>query len=402
MTRMPRRLIAVLLATPALLLATAAVAFGQTDQPWTDQSLPPDERAELLAGAMSLEQKLRLFLANPSPPSPELGIPSRKEKDGCCGVSLRDELETPTTGLPKSVSLASTFNRGLANRYGFQIGQEAWNTGFAGVSAPTADLIRSPHFGRQGESFGEDPLLGGRLPAAVAQGVQRQEGVYAGQALHRQLPGDRALLHQPDHRRARAARALRPPVGEIIVKRGNPGAVMCAFQQVNDEYACASRHLLIDILKEGWNFPGWVSSDFNACPDLGAVELGTDVCAPNLATLAGVACRRRSRTARSRKRGSMTWSTGSCARSSRAGSTTAASRHARHAVPGPPGGQVPEALLDEGEQLSRTVARQGAVLLKNEDRALPVRAGESVAVRAPTPTATSTCSGARRCPTRRA
>ena len=260
------RLAAVLLSTAALLAAGGGAAFAQADQPWRNANLPPDERATLLAEAMTLEQKLRLFLANPSPPSPELGIPSRKEKDGCCGVSLNRTFGVPTTSLPKSVSLASTFSPSYSLRFGLQIGQEAWHTGFAGVSAPSADLVRSPHFGRQGESFGEDPLLGGRLPAAVVRGVQRQRGVYS---LAKHYVGNyqetaRNFVNQIIDERA--LRELYARQWEIIVKEGTPGAVMCAFQQVNDAYACANRHLLVDILKGDWGFRGWVSSDFNGCP----------------------------------------------------------------------------------------------------------------------------------------
>lgn len=86
-------------------------------------------------------------------------------------------------------------------------------------------------------------------------------------------------------------RALRELYGrqwEIIVKEGNPGAVMCAFQRVNDAYACANRHLLVDILKNDWRFEGWVSSDFNACPSYAAFEPGVDVCAPDLGNLPGL------------------------------------------------------------------------------------------------------------------
>lgn len=218
-----------------------------------DTSLSPDRRADMLAGAMTLEQKLRLFLANPSTPSPELGIPSRKEKDGC-GLSLRKDLGVTTTSLPKSVSLASTFSAALARRYGFQIGQEAWRTGFDGVTAPTADIVRSPHFGRQGESFGEDPLLGGRLPAEVVKGVQEQPGVFS---LAKHYIGNYQETARSFVNQQIGERALRELYGrqwEIIVKEGNPGAVMCAFQRVNDAYACANRHLLVDILKNDWRF----------------------------------------------------------------------------------------------------------------------------------------------------
>jgi beta-glucosidase len=376
------RPMAVLIAALALLIATDS-ATAQPDQPWRNQALRPDERAELLADAMTLEQKLRLFVANPSPPSPELGIPSRKEKDGCCGVSLNRTFGVPTTSLPKSVSLASTFSEASARRFGVQIGEEAWHTGFAGLSAPTADLVRSPHFGRQGESFGEDPLLGGRLPAEVVRGVQRQRGVYS---LAKHYIGNYQETARNFVNQVIDERALRELYGrqwEIIVKEGDPGAVMCAFQQVNGEYACANRHLLNDILKGEWGFPGWVSSDFNACPGYAAFELGTDVCAPNLGNIPGLQQAVESGTISPQRFDDMvhrvlrTFFARGVYDNPPPGTLETPSRDV-------PAGQVPAEILDRGERLARSIAARGAVLLKNEGGALPLADSvDSIAVIGP-------------------
>jgi beta-glucosidase len=378
------RLTTVVAAIAVVLLTTCSASLAQApSEPWRNTNLSPDRRADLLANVMSQEQKIRLFMANPSPPSPELGIPSRKEKDGCCGISLRTDLGVKTTSLPKSVSLASTFSGPYARRYGYQIGQEAWQTGFDGSTAPTADLVRSPHFGRQGESFGEDPLLGGRLPARVAGGVQQQRGVYS---LAKHYIGNYQETSRSAVNEVIDERALHELYGrqwEIIVKRGDPGAVMCAFQKVNGQYACANRHLLIDMLKDSWKFPGWVSSDFNACPNYGAFDLGADVCAPDLATLEGL-------------RQAIDSGVISPARLNDMVHRVLRTFFARGVYDNPPpgtlqtpsqdlpAGQVPEELLDRGERLARTIAQDGSVLLKNERRALPLADGdESIAVVGP-------------------
>jgi beta-glucosidase len=377
------RLTTVVGATIVVLLTTCSTSLAQSNEPWRNTSLSPDRRANLLAGVMNQEQKIRLFMANPSPPSPELGIPSRKEKDGCCGISLRTDLGVKTTSLPKSVSLASTFSGPYARQYGFQIGQEAWQTGFDGSTAPTADIVRSPHFGRQGESFGEDPLLGGRLPARVAAGVQHQRGVYS---LAKHYIGNYQETSRNFVNEIIDERALHEIYGrqwETIVKEGNPGAVMCAFQQVNGQYACANRHLLIDMLKGAWQFPGWVSSDFNACPSYAAFDQGADVCAPDLATLDGL-------------RQAVDSGVIAPARFENMVHRVLRTFFARgvydHPPPGTldtpsqdlPAGQVSEQVLDHGEQVARTIARDGAVLLKNDNNVLPLPdSQESIAVVGP-------------------
>lgn len=383
MTGPKARLTTAVAAIAVVLLTLCSASFAQTGEPWRNTNLSPDRRADLLADVMNQEQKIRLFMANPSPPSPELGIPSRKEKDGCCGISLRTDLGVKTTSLPKSVSLASTFSTQFAREYGFQIGQEAWQTGFDGSTAPTADIVRSPHFGRQGESFGEDPLLAGRLPARVATGVQEQRGVYS---LAKHYIGNYQETQRSFVNQIIDERALHEIYGrqwETIVKEGNPGAVMCAFQQVNGQYACANRHLLIDMLKDAWKFPGWVSSDFNACPNYGAFDQGADVCAPDLATLDGL-------------RQAVDSGVIAPARFENMVHRVLRTFFARgvydHPPPGTldtpaqdlPAGQVSEQTLDRGEQTARTIARDGSVLLKNKDNALPLADGkESIAVVGP-------------------
>lgn len=386
------RLIGIGILTLALVAVSTVTADGSAaavsppaavidPRPWDDQSLSPDERADLLAAAMTLEEKLNLFEANPSTPIPELGVPSRKEKDGCCGVSLADSLNTPTTALPKSIALAATFNDRLARRYGVQIGQESWQTGFAGTTAPTSDILRSPHFGRRGESFSEDPLLAGRLPAAVVDGVQQQDGVYS---LAKHYVGNYQETSRDSVNQAIGERALHEIYArpwEYIVKKTAPGAVMCAFQQVNGEYACDNDHLITDILKNSWDFPGWVSSDFNACPDYTAYAAGTDICAPDLG--------------RSSVQQALADGVISPARFDDMVHRILRTFFAEGVIDNPPpgtldvpaqdlpAGQVSAQLLDRGAALSRQVAAQGMVLLKNADRALPLDDAASIALIGP-------------------
>ena len=358
-----------------------ANADARADRAWLARGLTSDERADRLAAVMTTEEKLNLFEANPSTPIPELGIPSRKEKDGCCGISLADSLETPTTALPKSISLAATFSDELAREYGVQVGKEAWRTGFDGVTAPTSDIIRSPHFGRRGESFSEDPLLAGRLPAAVVEGVQQQQGVYS---LAKHYVGNyqetsRAGVNELIGERALHEIFARP--WEHIVKSAEPGAVMCAFQQVNDEFACANDHLLEDILKEEWGFPGWVSSDFNACPDYTAYTKGVDICAPDLG---------RASVEQALADGTLTQ-----ARFDDMVHRVLRTFFEQGVIDNPPngtldvpsqdlpGGVVPSFMLDDGAELSREIAAEGTVLLKNDAETLPLSPDDSVALIGP-------------------
>ncbi|MFD1827051.1 MULTISPECIES: glycoside hydrolase family 3 protein [Mumia] len=269
---------AVLLAGLALVPTSAQAA----DPPWMDTSLSPDERADLLAAVMTLDQKLTLFEGSGAGAVaiPELGIPARREIDGATGVITGG---TPTTAFPAGLAIASTWNLARARQFGQQVGLETHLTGFSGWAGPEVDLLRTPYSGRQWGSFGEDPLLGGLIPAAAVDGVDQTNdtnGVYSivkHYNVYNQETQRTTLDAVLDERTLREiyTRQWEPIVAE------EPGVIMCAFPKVNGSPSCENPHLLWDILKGELGFEGWVSSDFNACKSLDAYVYGTDVCGPS-------------------------------------------------------------------------------------------------------------------------
>jgi len=350
----------------ALGLSSAATA---DDAPWMDTSLSPDARADLLAAAMTMDQKLVLFEPGGSAPSaiPELGIPARREIDGPSGVVSAG---VPTTAFPAPIALAATWNLDLARSMGQQVGTEVWNLGFGGWAAPTLDINRSPYNGRQWASYGEDPLLSAEMATAVVQGAQTQPGVwslikhYAG---NNQETGRPVLNAKIDPRTLRET-YLRP--WEVVVQKGQPGAVMCAFNSVNDTSACSNSSLLWDILKGELDYRGWVSSDYDACKDIRAYESGSDVCGPS-SGFAGdyiVSALQDGDLSQQRfddmvHRILRTYFRLGVIDNPPPGSLV---------NPKPSASPLPEAVIASGDELAYQVAVQGAVLLKNTRRALPL------------------------------
>ncbi|MEK8228911.1 glycoside hydrolase family 3 N-terminal domain-containing protein [Oerskovia sp. M15] len=135
-------------------LATPATAAVDVDASWTDTSLSPDERADLLVAELTLEEKVTILIQSGGPGLPEYGVPAIRGKDGCCGVATTD---TESTALPVGLALASTFSPESANAYGAVAGNEARYFGFNGLAGPTMDLLTTPLNGRMWEAFGEDP-----------------------------------------------------------------------------------------------------------------------------------------------------------------------------------------------------------------------------------------------------
>jgi beta-glucosidase len=273
-----RRPVVLLVAAPALLAASLLSPPGAgaapPDRPWMDTSLSPDERADLLADVMTLDQKVRLFNPNGEVTVPELGVPPRHEIDATNGVHSSTQA---TTAMPAAIALAASGDAPLARRWGRQTSEEVFRLGFNGNAAPTLDVDRSPYWGRLWETFGEDPVLSGRLGTAEVRGIQSREGVYALPkhfGVYTQETGRTGLDNRLDERTLREL-YLRP--WETVVDRADPGAVMCAFPRINGVYACEDRHLLTDVLKGEWGFPGFVSTDFGAGHTWEQFVAGTDV-----------------------------------------------------------------------------------------------------------------------------
>lgn len=255
-------------------LVTVAPAASAVDEPWMDTSLSPDRRADLLAAEMTLEQKVALFNLNGEVTVPELGIPPRHEIDGTLGVH---QSQLPSTAMPSGLALASSRDRALASTWGEQTSREVFDFGYTGNAAPTMDVVRSPFWGRMWETYGEDPILSGTMGTSQIQGVQSREGVYAlvkHFGLYTQETGRADLDNIIDEA---TFREIYLRNWSIAVPNGDPGAVMCAFPRTNGVFSCEDPHLLTDILKGEWDFPGFVSTDFGAGHSWEMFSAGTDV-----------------------------------------------------------------------------------------------------------------------------
>ena len=171
-------------------------AHGQTPSfPWSDPSLSPDRRAELVLGQMTQDEKLALVHGNfprvmkPGPPAgvqssagyiagiPRLGLPALRESDASLGVATAGRTNDDAAALPSAMLLASTWNPDVAFAGGAMIGKETRQKGFNVLLNGGANLTRDPFNGRNFEYLGEDPLLAGTLAGAAIRGIQSEHVV---------------------------------------------------------------------------------------------------------------------------------------------------------------------------------------------------------------------------------
>lgn len=255
--------------------ALVTAEYDLTVCPWMDTSLTADQRARLLLDASTLEQIMR-WLVEPSANNPtrtDFGSYTLPEQVPCTpfiqftdsphGVTSRGV--TNTTAFPAQIGLAATWDQDLSWLKGQAHGYEAFYKMNNVVLGPGLASGRVPYLGRNSEYFGEDPLLGGLIAAAMTRGMQEGNSNEPVEAVLKHYTANEQELDRRDSSSNMDERTLRQIYTlpyEIAIKESNPGGVMCAFNQINGDFSCESDLLLNTILKGEIGFDGWVVSDF--------------------------------------------------------------------------------------------------------------------------------------------
>ncbi len=263
--------------------AQTTTASATTPSAATAAAAQARARADAIVARMTQDEKLLLVhglfppmatgkSANELIPSaghidgiPRLGVPLVRESDASLGVANQVEQRKGdvATALPSSLATAASFDPGIARAGGAMIGSEARAKRFNVLLAGGVNLTRDPWNGRNFEYLGEDPLLAGTLAGAHIAGVQSNRIVSTVKhlALNAQETGRMVV----DARIGEAALRMSDLLAfEIAIEQGRPGSVMCAYNKVNGDWACENGHLLNDVLKRDWGYPGWVMSDWGA------------------------------------------------------------------------------------------------------------------------------------------
>ena len=257
-------------------------------QPWMNRALSPDQRAQLLLGALTLTEKVALmhgigdetgqgFVGDHTgaiPPIPRVGFPGMHFTDGPLGVRQNQE---PATALPSGVALAATWNPGLARQYGEVLGREARADNDDAVFGPMVNMVRIERSGRDFETLGEDPLLASKIGVGDIQGIQSQ-GVMA--TVKHWVANNQEVDRQYTDARVdeRTLHELYMPAFQAAVQQGHVASVMTAYNRVNGAYNAENCPLQRGVLDGQFGFDGFIVSDYDSthgsAPD---VICGTDV-----------------------------------------------------------------------------------------------------------------------------
>ena len=170
--------------------------------------------------------------------------------------------EQYATAIPIGTALAQSWNPGLAQRFGDVVGAEMERFGVDLWLAPAFNLHRCVLCGRNFEYLSEDPLLAGRVAAAITRGVQSHPG--RGVTIKHLACNNQETnrLNSNSNVSPRALRDLYLRAFEICVRQARPAAVMTSYNLINGVHTSESAELLEVILRREWGFDGLVMTDW--------------------------------------------------------------------------------------------------------------------------------------------
>lgn len=247
-----------------------------------DYQLPIEERVASLISEMTLEEKISQVFTL-SLPIERLNIPKYDWRNECIhGVAFAGI----ATVFPQSISLAATWNVDLIHHVAKIISDEARAKHhdlmrknqvkrYQGLtfSAPNINIFRDPRWGRGQETYGEDPYLTSRMAVAFIKGLQGEDPNYLKLisapkhfAVHSGPESKRHVIDVSISKKDLFETYL--PAFEAAVKEGKACSIMGAYNRLYGKPCCASPFLLQDILRDKWNFEGYVIADGGAVEDI--------------------------------------------------------------------------------------------------------------------------------------
>jgi beta-glucosidase len=271
---------AALIASLALLTGGAHAA-GPTTPAYLNTSLPPQVRAADLVHRMTLQEKVSQ-LVNGARAIPRLGVPSYNWwSEALHGVAVNG-----TTEFPEPVGLGATFDAPGIQEMAHDIGVEGrvvheravragGSTIFHGLDfwAPNINIFRDPRWGRGQETYGEDPFLTAHMAVAYVTGMQGSDPRYY---LAIATPKHFVVHSGPEPTRHFADVDVSKhdmedtyfPAFRAAIVEGHAGSIMCAYNAINGQPACANEFTLQHTLRGAWQFQGYVVSDCDAVRDI--------------------------------------------------------------------------------------------------------------------------------------
>jgi beta-glucosidase len=257
--------------------------YGYTQTyPFQNASLSIDVRVNDLVSRLTLEEKVSQML-NSTPAIDRLGIPSYDWWNECLHGVARTSY--PATSYPQAIGMAATFDVNSMKTMGDYTSDEGRaihnesirkndHSRYTGLTywTPNINIFRDPRWGRGQETYGEDPFLTATIAKAFVAGLQGDDPKY--------LKAAACAKHYAIHSGPEPTRHTFDinvsnhdlwdtylPAFRALVVDAKVAGVMCAYNAYAGQPCCGSDKLMVDILRNKWNFKGYVTSDCGAIDD---------------------------------------------------------------------------------------------------------------------------------------
>ena len=233
------------------------VAEGKATMDQLLAQLTDRELAELLGGQPNTGVADTYGMGN----IPAHRVPNIMTADGPAGLRLHGDRGVCTTAWPCATLLACSWDEDLVYQVGVAGAEEVKENNIGIWLTPAMNIHRSPLCGRNFEYYSEDPLVAGKMGAAMIRGIQSRH--IAASMKHFACNNKETNRNASDSRVSeRALREIYLKGFEIAVKEAQPWTVMSSYNLLNGCHTSANRELLTDILRDEWGFEGAVTTDW--------------------------------------------------------------------------------------------------------------------------------------------
>ena len=245
-------------AKPAGKVSFDAVADGQVTLDEFIAGMTDTQLCELMGGTMNMGVSITSGFGRIR----ELGIPGFMTSDAPAGIRVRPETGLTPTAFPTADTVANSWDEKLAEEIGTAIAKEIKENNMYAWLGPAMNIHRDPLCGRNFEYYSEDPLVAGKMAAAIVRGAQSQR--ISASPKHFAANNKEFIRKECDSRvTERALREIYLKAFEICVREGDPKTFMTSYNPVNGIYASESADLQTWILRQEWGFDGLIMTDWN-------------------------------------------------------------------------------------------------------------------------------------------
>ena len=196
------------------------------------------------------------------------GIPAIFHAESLCGINLPDMMSFPC-----GIGQAATFDPLNQKKIGEVIGKAARAVGVTEVFSPVLDISRDSRFGRQGESYGEDPTLASVMGSAMINGLQHNEnyldGVIATAKHFLGYQAGEGGIHAAECKiTERELREIYAKPFQAAISEANLLGIMPCYSSINGQPIACSYFILTQLLREQMGFNGLIVSDYSAVEEI--------------------------------------------------------------------------------------------------------------------------------------